>query len=366
VTAEAVAVRAPRGAGVAWEALPALAAGRRTREAHAERIRALLAGGDFEALGRALAARRLLPLLGTRALDVAGDLAPPRFHGAVAQAVARARARGLAVEAATGGALSALERAGVPAISLKGPLLAQDLHGDLGMRDTHDVDVLVERPLLDAARRALEGLGYVPAPGPRHLHVELRHAALPPVDLHWRVHWYESAFSSRLVGAAAPGPDGRPRPRAEDLAAALLLFYARDGLQGLRLPADLAAWWDDRRDAVPPAFLEAMARRHPELAPALTAAAVAVERCAEVPATAWLGGAAARGRSVELAVRLADWAQRGDRDQLAANRSLVNAVLGPRRSLPGFARRELRAGPGLVAHPAKLGARYAVALWRSR
>jgi hypothetical protein len=76
----------------------------------------------------------------------------------------------------------------------------------------------------------------------------------------------------------------------------------------------------------------------------------------------------APGRRIALATRLADWTQHGDRDQLAANVSLVGGLLGPSGSLGEFARRELyaRAPRRPAAHVTKMCARYAVALWRVR
>jgi hypothetical protein len=114
-------------------------------------------------------------------------------------------------------------------------------------------------------------------------------------------------------------------------------------------------------------FLEGHARRYPALAPALTAAAVAIERATGTPARQWLGEAAAGGQGVALSIRLSDWTQAGDRDQLAANISLVGGLLGPPGSVHTFARRELASETGTsLPHAAKMTARYARALWRVR
>jgi hypothetical protein len=75
-------------------------------------------------------------------------------------------------------------------------------------------------------------------------------------------------------------------------------------------------------------------------------------------------------RRAALAVRLADWTQDGERDQLAANISLVGGLLGPRRSVPDFVRRELVPDPGRpgasAVHAFKMSARYAAAVWKVR
>ena len=247
-----------------------------------------------------------------------------------------------------------LAGAGVAALPLKGPLLASDLHGDLGLRETADVDLLVARTDLEQAVRTLVGEGFSQAPEARRadglpgLHDVLRHPSLGEVELHWRIHWYEERFAGDMLARAEPAADGFLRPQPDDLAAALLLFYARDGFHGVRMAADIGAWWDRHGAELPAAFLEGHARRYPALAPALTAAAHAAERVVGVPAPSWLGAAAAAGPRVALATRLSDWAQDGDLDQLAANISLVGALLGPRGSTGDFARRELLP-PGLGA-----------------
>jgi hypothetical protein len=342
----------------------------------AARAREVLAGADFDLLARELAARRLLPLIGTRALEAAGDLAPEAFRAAVAQARAAARANALAVERATAHVVGSLAGEGIAALPLKGPLLAAEAHGDVGLRETADADVLVEPGALDRAVRVLVAGGFHEpeevrgGDGLPELHFSLKHPSMPRVELHWRVHWYERSFSRDMLSRATPGPDGTLRAAPADLAASLLLFYARDGFHGVRLAADLAAWWDRHRDELPSAFLEDHPRRYPELGAVLTAAALAAERLTGTPATAWLGGELRPGRRVAVATRLADWTQHGDRDQLRANITLVDGLLGPRGTGRAFVRRELLP-PGVgpvrrAVHAAKVCARFCLALWRVR
>jgi hypothetical protein len=359
-----------------FELVPLLAGGASQRAAFAGRTRALLARADFEYLERALAERRLLPLIGSRAIAVGGDLVPDSFRAAVDRALADARARALGFEWAVrqiGGWLAA---AGIRSLPLKGPLLAAEAHGDVGLRATADLDILVATEELDAAAAVLVQHGYSPptdvrrANGLPDLHLTLLHPRLPQAELHWRIHWDERGFSDGMLARALPGPDGLLRARPDDLVASLLLFHARDGFQGIRPVADIAAWWERHSDDLPPAFLEEHARRHPELAMALSAAARAVEDVAAIPATSWLGDAAVGGRRVAMATRLADPTQCGDREQLRANMSLVGGLLGPPRSVRPFVRRELLSygvGPaGRAAHFAKMCARYVLALWGIR
>lgn len=343
------------------------------RAAFREHACRVLEGADFTRLAAELADRRLLPLIGTRAIEVTADRCPAEFGEAVATALAAARARGLAIEAETRDLCARLDERGIAALPLKGPLLAAAVHGDLGLRETADVDLLVAPAHLHEAARLLEERDYRAAGDPLRanglpdLHLRMDHPARATVELHWRVHWYERGFSAAMLERAAPAPDGLRRPRSDDLAVSLLLFYARDGFHGVRLAADLAAWSDRHAARLPGAFLEPYARRHPQIAPALTAAATAAERVTGVPARSWLGGAVPSGRRALLAARLADWTQLGERDQLAANISLADVLLAPPGSTATAVGRQLRPRSGAVTpHAAKMLARYAGTLWRLR
>ena len=340
------------------------------------RVRDLLASADQDAVARRLDERRLLPLIGSRAVEAASDLVSDSFRAAVSEALHRARMHGLAIEGATRAVVRSLGAAGVRALPLKGPFLAADAHGDIGLRQTSDVDVLVARGDLDDALAVLHDAGYTGLPdalradGLPHLHYTLTHDPAPTVELHWRIYWERGGFSERLLSRATMADDGAPRAQPDDLVASLLLYHARDGFHGVRMAADLGAWWDRHGHELPPRFLEPHARAFPELAPALTAAALVAERLAGLPATGWLGAGAVHGRRVDLSARLADWTQQGDRDQLAANVSLVTGLLTPRGAGREFVARELTVpGAGAAAsasHATKMCTRFALALWRLR
>ena len=343
------------------------------RDQTRDRALRLLLDADAERLADELARRRLLPLLGTRALETLGSAAPAELRGRVHAAVTVARARGLAIEAETCRLVALLGDGGILAVPLKGPLLADAAHGDLGLRETDDVDLLVPAGDLSRAVRLLVAEGYdepddpIRLNGLPDLHFALGRGRGPSAELHWRVHWYEEAFSRDMLARAAPGADGLPRLHPHDLAASLLLFYARDGFHGVRLAADVAALWERNPEALPPGCLGRYATAYPELAPALGAACRVTERLTGAPATGWLGGGTSPSRRSAAAARLASWTQAGDRDQLAANISLVDGLLSPRGRIPEFIRRELvpREGPP-VAHAGKMLARYAAALWAVR
>ena len=94
--------------------------------------------------------------------------------------------------------MSVLERAGVRAVSIKGPAQSQDLYGDPGLRQSSDLDLVVAAADLDAARRRSPGAGFAPTHERFDVPLEtlLRNeneigmvgaGDRPLVELHWRV-----------------------------------------------------------------------------------------------------------------------------------------------------------------------------------
>lgn len=326
-----------------------------------------------------LAEQRLVALLGSRALAAAPDALPSSFRDSVARAVAANRSRGLALDALTGHLVGKLEAAGIPVLALKGPLLARRLHGDEGMRATNDLDLLVERGALSAATEVLEGVGYRVERGLHvsdpELHLTLRAASgrLTRIDLHWRIHWYEDDFSRDLLARSAPGAGGVREPRPGDELAALLLFYARDGFAGLRLAADVAAFWDTRGEAIQFAAMAAIERDHPALAPALATAASAAERLVGLPAARAFGASPKPSR----VLRLADWTLSESTRQSRANVHLADILLAGRAGFPAALHRTFLTpardhaeGPlrplATFDHALRLARRFGLALWRRR
>lgn len=61
-----------------------------------------------------------------------------------------------------GRVLDAFDQHGVPALVLKGPVLAQMLYGDVALRQFSDIDVLIRPVDVQRAKLALEMLGFVP------------------------------------------------------------------------------------------------------------------------------------------------------------------------------------------------------------
>jgi Uncharacterised nucleotidyltransferase len=350
-------------------------------------ISALAQRVDYGLLGHLMARQRLLPVLGARLLELAPRSVPTGFAEQLRETTARARARGLVLETLDWQIRRDLELAGIAALPLKGATLSRALYGDPGMRSSGDIDILVELEQLDQAAAALAPRGYRRAGGEdevrRRLHLTLEHPKLPPVELHWRVHWYEEEFSRRMLWRSEAGADGA-RPRPPDELASLLLFFARDGLTGLRLATDAAAWWDLHAPLGEAAALDRVVAEAPALRNALLAAAITLERLVGIPAAAMLSGPSPPRRA-RLATRLADWTVSGDLDQVGANITLVDWLLSPpghgwaftrRTLLPPSSRINSMYGLGdgahsrralwRLAHGPKLLLRYLIALWRIR
>jgi Uncharacterised nucleotidyltransferase len=352
-----------------------------TRE---RRAAARLEDVDWAVLLAELEYQRLAPLIGRRVIEAAGGSVPADFADAVSQATASAGDAGALLELMTLRIATALEADGVANVPLKGPLLARALHGDPGMRESRDVDVLVSRQNLGRAVDALAPLGWRPAAGEGPdpaLHVVLVHeSGLPDIEVHWRLHWYEAEFGARALARAQKGADGIRRLRPEDNLAALMLYYARDGFAGLRHPIDTAAWWDAHGGACHGPVVEEIAGAHPALRCALTASAVLLERFVGVPARRLIGLPAHLSWGAERAVALANPFMRGRPQQITAEVSLVDGLLSPRGERTAFLRRRalptardlapMPAGRSLALaradHILRVVRRYALAVVRPR
>jgi Uncharacterised nucleotidyltransferase len=361
------------------EELVLLVAGTRERRA-APRVGQL----DWTALLADLEYQGLVPLLGGRIVEAAGSAAPPEFARSVSKATGASQDAGALLELTTLRIATALEEAGVANVPLKGPLLARALHGDPGMRDSRDIDVLLAREDLGRAADALGPLGWRPKAEQSIdpvLHVALVHeAGLPDIELHWRVHWYEAEFGAEALRRAEPGPDGVRRLRRVDDLAALMLYQARDGFAGLRHPTDIAAWWDAHGDEFDTPVVEPTARAYPGLRRALTASAVLLERLVGVPAARLIEPPARLPWGAARAIALANPLMRGSPHQVLAEVSLVDGLLSPRGQRIAFLRR--RALPSThdlpsssasrhvalarAEHALRIVRRYALAVLRSR
>ncbi len=354
-----------------------LAGTRGRREGHAERIRTLAGAASPDRLVTELAGQRMLPLLGARLLEYAREGLSSTLITEIESAISSSLRFGAAQELAMRYVVGHLERQGLPCLPVKGQSLSRVIYGQPGFRSATDIDLLVSMDDLQNAAAVLEQEGFETIEAARNrgrtplLHVVLRAppgSGLPAVELHWRLHWYEQAFSAETLERSHVDASGSRRARPSDELAALHLFYARDGFVGLRFAADIAAWWDAFDEADPGALLRETMIHHPSLRPALRAATrvcsrlVGTDQCDS-------SGMPKSLRREGLAVRLANWSRRGDREQVSSNVALIDALLSPPGTARAFAERQLYAAASeatVAVHAAKTLARFAPALWSVR
>jgi hypothetical protein len=320
------------------------------RQASADQARKLAMEVNWSRLAGTLRARRLLGPLGPRILDLAQGQASEGFAAAVDQAIDSGRRHGAFLQLLALRLVGALADAGIRSTPLKGPFLGEAIYGDVGRRYADDVDLLVAPRQLRSAVDVVRTLGYrAPADhvedgGLPLLHFALVHdqERLPPVELHWRIHWYEASFAcERLLPPDVRAPAAW-RPAPVDELASLLLFYARDGFIDLRLAADLGAWWDTFGSRVGGGALGELVGSHPALGRVLAAAANVAEKIVGLPpATQLFASDHKLTRRDRIAVRLANPNPHASHPQLYADMSLVDGLLAPPGGLGAFLRRQL-------------------------
>jgi hypothetical protein len=248
----------------------------------------------------------------------------------------------------THGLLDRLHQRHIPAVALKGVLLSELLYGDPAIRQSRDIDILVEpHRLAETVAIAQEEFLYAPpvdAVGPDGrplLHYSLPHpAGGPGLEVHWRVHWYEHSSGTAMLRRSVES-DGLCRMQLADELACLLLFYARDGFVGVRDLAALTAWWDRFGNELPPSGLGAVAAEFPQLAPSLVTSARVAEGLAGLPAGRLGLGAAPPSRRERRAAQLADPEPRHEPAKLQADIALADLLLAPGLDLRSFARRQM-------------------------
>jgi hypothetical protein len=349
----------------AGEQLVLLGAGTSTRrEAMAERAYDLAADANWSHLTETLRTRKLLPPLGPRIIELAQGRASEDFCSAVAAAIEAGRRQGTFLQLISQRIMTMLADAGIASMPLKGPLLGEAIYGDPGRRLSSDIDLLVAPESLSAAVEVVRELGYVPptdhvlADGLPLLHFVLEHerGELPPVELHWRVHWYERSFARERLLPAGDLADGW-RPARVDELAALLLFYARDGFLGLRLVSDVSAWWDVYGSELPVGAMGELVDDYPALARVITAATNAAGQMVGLPGERVLSGTHRPSVRERVAVRLADSNPQSSESQLYADMGLVDGLLAPPGGFGAFVRRQLLPPSQVLDQQARHGAR---------
>jgi hypothetical protein len=304
---------------------------------------------DWSLLAQLLNKRRLLPLLGPRLLELAGDQTGDQFAIEVTQALNTGRRQGVFLQAIAERVIAKLGDYGICCTVLKGPALSEALYGDLGRRSSSDIDLLVAQEQLRDAVDVVRGLGYhVPTDyvdecGLPLLHFALAHerGQLPPVELHWRIHWYERIFARERLLAPRGDCSDAWRPAPIDELAALLLFYARDGFIGLRLATDIGAFWDTVGSNLQPGALDELVDAYPALGHVLLAAASVAEKTVGLPldrVTKHRPKLTGRDR---IAVRLAAPHPHASQTQLFVDIGLIDGLLAPPGGFKSFVRRQV-------------------------
>lgn len=313
---------------------------------HAQRLVGLV---DWSRLTKTLGSRRLLTVLGPRICELAQGDVSDDFGEAVEAALAFGRRQGALQQLISMQIMATLADAGVRSSPLKGPLLGEILYGDVGRRPSADIDLLVAPEQLHEAVEVVRDLGYraptdhVDGSGMPLLHFALAHTSdeLPPVELHWRIHWYERRFASeRLLPRVATAPGDHWRPVPSDELAALLLFYARDGFVDLRLAADVGAWWDVFAMRLTDGELARLLSDYQQLTHLLQVAVKVAERLVGIDAQC-LSVASSLGLRDRLAVRLANPNPRVSVPQLYADIGVIDALLMPRGHFRAFVKRQV-------------------------
>jgi Uncharacterised nucleotidyltransferase len=334
------------------------------RVATSEHARTLAPGVAWEDFTNALRARKLLTTLGPRIVELTNGLDTRDFSAAVQDALSKARRQGAFLQLVALRTVEMLARAGIRSSALKGPLFGEAIYGDPGRRLSSDIDLLVVPEQLHDAVGVLRELGYEPpmdhvdSDGLPLLHFALGHglSELPPVELHWRVHWYERSFArDRLLP-----PDGgigswRPEPAAE--LAALLLFYARDGFIDLRLASDISAWWDAYGADLPRDALGHLLRDYPPLTRPVCVGLAVAEQMVGLPTEQIMAEPPRLGRRERMAVRLANPNPDASRSQLYADMGLIDGLLSPRGGFGAFVRRQVFPPREVLDQHARHGAR---------
>ncbi len=137
-------------------------------EARERLVSTIAAGLDWERLWDLAHLHEVVPVAGTAILAVGGSAVPSGWR----ERVMRRRHVTLMTNAHLADTLfdilGALDGADVPAIPVKGLVVAEQMYGDLAARPCADLDVLVRPADLPVAREALRSIGFTQRAVPRY------------------------------------------------------------------------------------------------------------------------------------------------------------------------------------------------------
>ena len=192
--------------------IQAVCLGARTRldDPAATRLRALVEGGlDWDRMWDLGHRHDVLPLLAESLPAAAGPAVDPGWLGRATRRRHMTLAQNARMADALGRVLDGFGAAGVPAIPVKGLVIADRYYGSLAARGAADLDVLVQPADLPAGREVLVGLGYRQRSEPTF--TALVHEYHDPpwyvgagnesvrLELHWDL-WADRFFRSDAVG----------------------------------------------------------------------------------------------------------------------------------------------------------------------
>lgn len=176
---------------------------------------ALAATADPKALATAAERHGLAPILYVFSKARAREL-DPDLAQALSKAYIHNRARAVILLSEAARICTAFEQQDIPCIPLKGAALAEDLYGDPAMRPMTDVDILVPKSALSAAREIMLGFGYEEETGDlregfqEEFRSELSFFREKPlrarIEIHWGLlnfggqeEWTKEAFDRSIV-----------------------------------------------------------------------------------------------------------------------------------------------------------------------
>ena len=127
-----------------------------------------------------------------------------------------------------------------------------------------------------------------------------------PVELHWRIHWYERDYAGTMLRRSTI-VDGVRRPAPIDELLSLMLYVARDGFVGLRGLVDISTFWCRDGQVFDPGDLRATLAAFPELERPVAAAALCVDAVLGTGIAPLLHAQALDRWAVRAAADLRDW-----------------------------------------------------------
>lgn len=230
-------------------------------------IRAMLSNGiDWTRFVRTAVNHGLSSLAGSSLLRVAADLLPTEIHDAFEANIRETRRKNRVLFHALAEIIDRLAKSGVEAIPFKGPVLALQAYGDLGLRAFRDLDFLIRDADLAATIAVLDEMGYRRKEGLSAAQFDLIHRlqgqeiiinerAGITVEPHTRL------TSSRMaIDVDYEGLRRRAVPKVFD-DHTMLAFSPEDDLVVLAIHGSKEVWWDIKWACDVVAFIES----HPTL-----------------------------------------------------------------------------------------------------